>query len=213
MLRAALLDLDGTLLDSMRVWDEVDRIFLGRRGIQVPADYAGSINGMSFRATAEYTIRRFALSDTPEQLMEEWTAIAREEYTLHIPLKPGAAEFLSFLADSGIRICAVTTLVEELFRPCLTRCGIINRFSFIHVAKKGTKEDGTAFLEAADRLGVKPEECAVFEDSLPGILGAKNAGMTACAVPDRLKTEKRKALIRAADMCSDRFSDFYRLFE
>ena len=74
--KAAIFDLDGTLLDSMGVWDQVDIDFLAKRGIEVPADYMGKVAAMQFRQIAEYTIARFGLPDTPEALMQEWDDMA-----------------------------------------------------------------------------------------------------------------------------------------
>ncbi len=69
--KGAIFDLDGTLLDSMGVWDQVDVDFLAKRGFEVPDDYMQKVAAMQFRQIAEYTIARFNLSDTPEELMEE----------------------------------------------------------------------------------------------------------------------------------------------
>ena len=68
MTKAAIFDLDGTLLDSMGVWDQVDIDFLNKRGIEVPPDYMTKVSAMQFRQIAEYTIARFGLTDTPEEL-------------------------------------------------------------------------------------------------------------------------------------------------
>lgn len=92
--RAAIFDLDGTLLDSMGVWDAVDVEFLGRRGFDVPADYMQKVSAMQFHDIAAYTIRRFGLDDTPEELMREWNDLAYEAYTTTVELKPGARAYL-----------------------------------------------------------------------------------------------------------------------
>ena len=64
--KGAIFDLDGTLLDSMGVWDQVDIDFLSKRGIDVPDDYMTKVAAMQFRQIAEYTIARFSLTDTPK---------------------------------------------------------------------------------------------------------------------------------------------------
>ena len=81
-IRAVVFDLDGTLLDSMGVWDQVDIDFLSKRGIDVPDDYMTKVAAMQFRQIAEYTIARFSLTDTPEELMDEWDHMARVMYAL-----------------------------------------------------------------------------------------------------------------------------------
>ena len=73
--KGAIFDLDGTLLDSMWVWGSVDERFLGSRGFEVPEDYQRTIAAMSFRETAEYTIGRFRLKETAEEIIREWNGL------------------------------------------------------------------------------------------------------------------------------------------
>ena len=101
MIRAGLFDLDGTLLDSMYVWNHVDACFFARRGLEMPSDYPRAISGMRFVDTARYTKARFDLPEDVEEIMAEWTALAREEYALRVPLKKGALEFLRALGERG----------------------------------------------------------------------------------------------------------------
>ena len=63
-MKAALFDLDGTLLDSLGVWADIDRAFLAQRGFEIPADYVSSIRGLSFLQTAQYTKERFHLKES-----------------------------------------------------------------------------------------------------------------------------------------------------
>ena len=99
-----ILDLDGTLLDSMEVWGRIDKEFLADYGIDVPPDYMEACGAMSFRETAEYTIARFSLPAKPEELMNRWLDMAREEYAFHVQLLPGARELLEKLHRAGVRI-------------------------------------------------------------------------------------------------------------
>ena len=99
--KGAIFDLDGTLLDSMGVWDQVDVDFLAKRGFEVPDDYMQKVAAMQFRQIAEYTIARFNLSDTPEALMEEWDHMARVMYSTVVEAKPHAREYLAMLKARG----------------------------------------------------------------------------------------------------------------
>ena len=109
MIRAALFDLDGTLLDSNHVWARVDELFFSARNIPIPADYARAISGMSFFATAAYTKERFSLPESAEEIVREWTEMTTYEYAARVALKPGSAgrsllssEAFSFLVGSGV---------------------------------------------------------------------------------------------------------------
>mgnify|MGYP001239086038 CR=1 FL=1 len=108
--KGSIFDLDGTLLDSMGVWDQVDIDFLSKRGIDVPDDYMTKVAAMQFRQIAEYTIARFDLSDTPEELMDEWDHMARVMYSTVVEAKPYAREYLAQLKGSGAKLAVATSL-------------------------------------------------------------------------------------------------------
>jgi len=204
MYKAALFDLDGTLLDSLYVWGRVDEIFFRRRGMQVPDDYAKAISGMGYVATALYTKERFGLLETAGEIADEWTAIAMDEYARNVPLKPGSREALEMLREKGVRMCVVTSNSRSLCEPCLVRLGILDMFEFlltIDEAGSATKGDGAIYAMAAERLGVKNEECAVFEDTCEGVTGAKLQGMQAYCVYDPLSTHETDTVLRIADGC------------
>ena len=78
--KGAIFDMDGTLLDSMWVWRQIDVDFLGRRGFEVPSDYLEMITPMGYCRAAEYTIERFGLNEKPEDLIQEWHGMAAEAY-------------------------------------------------------------------------------------------------------------------------------------
>ena len=84
--KGAIFDLDGTLIDSMGVWEKIDREFLKKRNISIPSDYIEKINSMSFKKVAKYTIERFKLKESPEELIKEWNEMAIYEYSNNIKL-------------------------------------------------------------------------------------------------------------------------------
>ena len=109
MIKLFASDLDGTLLDSMRVWDDIDVAFLKKRGLEVPPDYQEAITPLGFLEAARYTIRRFGFPETPEELIQEWHQMAVDAYTYEVELKDGAAEYLRYLKEKGIRLVAEDT--------------------------------------------------------------------------------------------------------
>ena len=183
--RGAIFDLDGTVLDSLYVWRRVDERFFGARGMSVPDDYAQKISGMSFGETVAYTIRRFDLPDSPEAVYAEWSGLALDEYAHQVALVPGAREYLRMLKRAGVKLAAATANRANLFEPALEHCGIAELFDVVVTTGDigdRNKADGELFLLAAQRLGLRPGDCAVFEDTLQGILGARAAGMRSYAV-------------------------------
>lgn len=185
--KAAIFDLDGTLLDSMGVWDQVDIDFLSRRGITVPDDYMTTVAAMQFRQIAEYTISRFSLDDTPEQLMDEWDNMARIAYATVVEAKPHAVEYLASLKKSGAQLAVATSLPPSLREPAMRHVGILDFFDVtVSVDDVGDvgKDKPDIYLLAAKRLGVKPSDCTVFEDLLTAIRSARAAGMKVWAMHD-----------------------------
>ena len=131
MIRLIACDLDGTLLDSMGVWDQVDIDFLNKRGIEVPPDYMTKVSAMQFRQIAEYTIARFGLTDTPEELMQEWDDMASVAYSTTVEAKPGALDYLRDLKASGVKLGVATSLPPHLREPALRHVGMFDLFNDI----------------------------------------------------------------------------------
>ena len=116
--KAAIFDLDGTLTDSMGIWEKVDVDFLTSHGIDVPDDYSEKIYHMSFKESATYTIETFGLPYTVEEIWKLWNEMARHEYSENVYLKPYAKEFLESLKARGIKLGIATALTRDLFTPC-----------------------------------------------------------------------------------------------
>ena len=169
MTKAAIFDLDGTLLDSMGVWDQVDIDFLNKRGIEVPPDYMTKVSAMQFRQIAEYTIARFGLTDTPEELMQEWDDMASVAYSTTVEAKPGALDYLRDLKASGVKLGVATSLPPHLREPALRHVGMFDLFNDIvsvDDANDVGKDQPDVYLLAAKRLGAAPVDCTVFEDQI-----------------------------------------------
>ena len=185
--KGAIFDLDGTLLDSMGVWDQVDVDFLAKRGFEVPDDYMQKVAAMQFRQIAEYTIARFNLSDTPEELMEEWNHMASVVYSTVVEAKPHAREYLATLKASGAKLSVATSLPPTLREPAMRHVGIFDYFDeVVSVDDAGDigKDRPDVYLLAASRLGIEPTDCTVFEDLLVGMRSAKSVGMRVWAMHD-----------------------------
>lgn len=198
---AVLFDLDGSLVDSMWIWGDIDREYLGRFGISVPEGLSDEIEGMSFSEGALYFKNRFGIPDGVEEIKAEWNRMAWDKYTHEVFLKPGAREFLTCCRNRKIRLGIATSNSRELVENVLGAHGLREYFGSIMTGsevKKG-KPSPDIYLAAARQLGAAPERCLVFEDILPGILAGKNAGMRVCAVEDEYSAAAREEKKRAAD--------------
>lgn len=186
MIKAMIFDLDGTLLDSMNVWRKIDIDFLGKRGFDVPADYLEAITPMGFLNAAKYTKERFGFAESVEEIEEEWLRMAEYAYTYEVELKPGAKEFLQMCHEKGIQLAAATSSLERLFLPALKHHEIDGLFATAVTTKQvgEDKRSPKIYQMAAERLGVAPEECVVFEDIVLGVKTARDAGFYTVGVFD-----------------------------
>ena len=199
--RAFLFDLDGTLVDSMWMWGAIDIEYLGKFGIPCPKDLQKAIEGMSFTETAVYFKERFSLPDSLEQIKADWTAMSIEKYRTEVPLKPGVRRFLEEAAERDIKMAICTSNGREMVDAVLSALKIRDFFSCVITGCEvaAGKPSPDIYLEAARRLSVKPEECAVFEDVPAGILSGKRAGMTVFAVEDDFSKGMEQEKRRLAD--------------
>ncbi|MGI6011606.1 MAG: HAD family hydrolase [Ruminococcus sp.] len=197
----AIFDLDGTLLDSMWVWEQIDIDFLEKRGIALPEDYLKKITPMGFEAAARYTIQRFGLLEEPKDLIKEWYGMAEEYYRNRVGLKPHAAQYLEYLKENGVKMAAATSSDPQLFEPALVHNKIREYFSSVVTVRDVSRGKGfpDIYLYAAGRLGENPCRCAVFEDIPEGIRGAGDGGFLTVGVYDSYSGHEKEEMIRLAD--------------
>lgn len=179
-----IFDLDGTLLNSEKIWESVDNDFFGKRGIELPEDYNKSINGLGLSDIAAYTITRFSLDETLDSVMDEWKSSAKKAYSDTVSLFPFADEVLSFLKNSDKSLAIATTNHSSLYIPALKRNGIYEYFKVIVDSDmtKCSKHKPDIYLLASRQLGLEPYECVVFEDIEIALNTARNAGFKTAGV-------------------------------
>ncbi len=201
MTKGIIFDLDGTLLDSLGIWQRVDEQFFAARQIELPPDYSDAIGHLSIRATAEYTIERFSLKDSAEEIMAEWQTMSLYAYANDVELKPYAKEFLLKLKRQDVRLAVATGGESEKFTPALKRCGIYDlfeNFTTLGEVSRG-KDCPDIYLCASEKLGLKPEECTVFEDLYDAISGAKAGGFCTVGVYDKHSEKMQDKIKETAD--------------
>ncbi|MGN0433012.1 MAG: HAD family hydrolase [Bilifractor sp.] len=198
----AIFDLDGTLLDSMGVWHQIDVDFLAKRGIEVPDDYQKAITPLGALEAARYTIRRFHLeNDTPEGLVREWLDMAQEAYSSHLPLKPYALNFVKYLKEAGLHIAVATSSDDALVRPCLERTGLmrlLDDYCTGNDVKRG-KGFPDIYLKAAAAIGTDPGKTMVFEDIAEGLKGANAGGFYTVGVYEKANYRMHPEMMEIAD--------------
>ena len=202
MWEGAVFDLDGTILDSMWIWESVDGRFLTRHGLPIEESYLKALTNMNFPQAAAYTKKRYAMEESEAAIMEEWFALAKGMYEREIGLKPHAAEYLEYLHRAGVKIAAATSSEPVLFEAALKNNGIYDYFHAFAPSSETPhgKDTPEVYCLAADRLGTKPGSCIVFEDILKGIQNAREAGFYTVAMEDASAAEEMEQIRAAADV-------------
>ncbi len=199
--KAVIFDLDGTLVDSMWVWKDIDVEFLEKRNFSMPDDLEKVIEGFSFTETAIYFKNRFKLSETIDEIKEEWVVMAEEFYSSKIRLKDGILDLLNLLKKNNIKMGIATSNSRELAEMTLKDNDILDYFDILITScdvEKG-KPSPDVYLKVSDSLDVDPLECLVFEDTHAGVIGAKRAGMDVYAVYDEYSKDFKEDIQSDAD--------------
>lgn len=203
--KACIFDMDGTLVDSLGIWSDIDSRFFHERGMEVPADYDKVISHMSYKEMAIYTKETYQIKESVEEIMDMWLEWSKEAYLYTIPAKPGAKEFLSLLKSKGIPLSLATTNKEELYLPCLERNGLDGYFDYIenvnHLRTK--KSEPKIYLTLSEYMHSEPEETLVFEDILMAVNTAKKAAFRVAAVYDERNEKDLPEIKRNADFFID----------
>ena len=198
MIEAVIFDLDGVLVDSERVWDEVRESLAQERGGRWHDRAQADMMGMSSPEWSRYMHEVIGLSESPEDINHEVVRRMKARYSDHLPLIEGAVEAVRRLASS-FRLGLASSSNRPLIDAVLTTAGLDSLFEATVSSEEVAhgKPEPDVFLEAARRLGIAPERCAAIEDSANGLRAAHAAGMRVIASPNRRYPPPSEALALA----------------
>lgn len=202
MIKGVIFDLDGTLIDSMKIWTKIDRRLLRENGVEnIPPDISDRVRKMTIEESAQYFIDEFRLECTNEYIIKRIEELVRTEYEENIPLKPYAKEILDFLDEKGVPYGVATATYKGLAEAVLKRCGIRERIQFLltEIEYPLGKNFPDIFLGGAKRLGSEPEEVLVVEDSLHCIETAAKAGFVTAGIYDEVSWNEQSLIADMAD--------------
>lgn len=197
----AIFDMDGTLLDSMHVWEDAADTYLKQQGITPPPGLFDKVRELTLPQTAAY-FRKLGVQKSIEQIITEARELPYIAYCNTVQPKPGAAELLQTLHQAGVPMCIVSSTDARSIRAVCDRLGWTGYFRFLlSTSDFGSgKDHPEIFYEAARRLGGKPAETVVFEDSLYAVRTAKAAGFPVVGLADELAARDRSAIVQTADL-------------
>ena len=178
--------MDGTLIDSNGIWRDVDTAFLAKRGLPYTREYYEGVAHTVFPKAAIFTKEYCHLSESTDEIMAEWMEMAGDLYTTSVPVKPGVVAYLEKCKADGERMAVLTSSVPAHCHAALEHLGLKPYFEHIYFAQElgMDKSDPAIFAKATELLGVTPQECIFFDDSVKSCRSAKASGMTVIGVYD-----------------------------
>lgn len=205
-----LFDLDGTILDSLKIWNDIDLLFFKNHNLIMGEDYHIDIAPLTLEETATYTKNTYKLDIDEEQIMKEWSDLAIKEYAENVNLKKGVKEFLDYLKNKNVHLAIATSCNEEMFKPCLERYGIVSYFEHFYTSQnlKINKSNTNFFKEILNEYKIEPDQILFFEDSLASMKCAKSLGFNVVAVMDKKWEKQKEEIIASSDDQIEDFSQF-----
>ena len=202
-------DMDGTLIDSNRIWKDVDREFLARRGLPYTKAYYEGVAHTIFPLAAKFTKEFCRLPESEEAIMAEWMDMAGDLYGTSVPVKPGVRAYLDKLRAAGERLIVVTSAVPVHCRTALTHLGLMPYFERIIFAHdlQLEKKDPQLWRLTAELMGVAPADCTLYDDSVEACRGAKAAGMHTVGVADPYFASTADEMARTCDRYISSFGE------
>ena len=185
MIEAVVFDMDGVLIQSEEVWDEVRAEYVRERGGRYDDEVQRALMGMSSVEWSQYLHDVAGVPDEPEAINDEVVRRMLERYREHLPLIDGAVDAVRRMAARyplGLASSSNRALIDAV----LLLAGLTEFFTATVSSEEVAhgKPAPDVYLEAARRLGVDPHRCAAVEDSHGGIRSAKAAGMRVIAIPN-----------------------------
>lgn len=214
MIKGAVFDLDGTILDSMPIWDNAAEMFLNSIGIKAESGLGKIMFSMSMTEGTEFLRDRYSLDmDADEILMGINHTI--EDFYYQVRLKEGVEQFLKNMRQADIKMVAATSSDRQVVEGALKRlnamCYFDRIFTCTEIGAGKVKPD--IYLAAAEHMGTLPEDTWVFEDALYAIKTAKNAGFRTAGVYDASSMENLEEIKVISDIYLEKLDNFIAFLE
>jgi HAD superfamily hydrolase (TIGR01509 family) len=209
-MRVAIFDADGTLIDSMQLWNTIVCDYLLSIGLMPEADVDDVIRDMSFADSCKYLIEHYGIDGSVDSLTKEISDMVADKYRYEVPLKAGVKEYLKALKADGVKLCIVTASERSYLQPCLERLGIYDLFDFMLTCSEAGTDKNTPLIYdiAREKTGVSLDATVVFEDALNAVRSAKSGGYKVCAVYDASMAECTEEI---KSLCDKYITDFGEL--
>ncbi len=210
MIRGVIFDVDGVLLNSMPVWENLGELYLKRLGIEAEKDIREKLFSMSIEEAAGYLISQYGLDKTPEEIISGLNREVKDYYEQRVPLKEGVRQYLQEFRERKIPMAIATSGDRQNAEAALKRLKVYSFFSGIFTCSEigSSKNQPDIYYAAALQIDTEPSETWVFEDALHAIRTAKQAGFCTAAVYDKASDRDLAQIWNTADIYLPEWKDF-----
>ena len=190
-IKAAIFDMDGTLVDSLMLWDVLWSTFgeqyLNDKSFTPSKEDDKKVRTITSKDAMTLIHNNYNMGNSGEELLEKANCIIKDFYANSVELKDGVREFLEHCKNKGVKMCIASATAPEMIYIALKHCDIEKYF--LKVFSCGTigkgKDEPDVFLQAAEFLGAEIKDTWVFEDSLTAIETAAKIGMPTVGIYDK----------------------------
>ena len=209
LLPYAILDMDGTLLDSSGMWDDVARDRLAQWNAVYTPRQGDDTMTMTIDGAAAYFVEQCHLPVTPQELAQQIRDRARDASGTTATLKPGVREALDLMRAKGVTLCVASGTEKPLVDAALEKFGVLDRFAFtLSCETPQGKAEPEVYLRAAEKLGAAPGQIMVFEDSPVAVQTARAAGFYTIGVLDEHTRPHWQEVRSNADTTLENWTDW-----
>ena len=210
MIRGVIFDVDGVLLNSMPVWENLGELYLNHLGIEAEKGLGALLYTMSLEQSAAYLIDRYHLEMTPEEVIRGVNREVEEFYAQRVPLKEGVRQYIEEFRERGVPMAIATTGDRKNAEAALMRLNVLRFFQGVFTCSEigSSKNEPDIYYAAALQLDTEPGQTWVFEDALHAIRTAKQAGFRTVGVYDKANDRDLAHIWNTADIYLPEFKDF-----
>ena len=187
MIKGIIFDIDGVVLDSMSIWNDLGARYLRSLNVEPEEGLNEILFSMSMEQGADYLKEHYKLKRSTASILNGIQDMLRDFYYYEVPAKPGAKELMEFLKEKGMRITAATSSPRSHIEKALTRNKLLRYVEVIYTTGEIgiSKHSPDIYNKAASYMKLAPAEVLVLEDSLYALKTAKEAGYKTVGVYDK----------------------------